>query len=318
MIQNSDLMIFVGGLESTTTNRDLLEHFGSFGVVRFCEVQCWKNNPTKYRGFAIMDIGDPTTYENILLTSQRLNGRPIEVKKLIVDKSELEEHTQSLNDRKVFVSNLPKKLTDVQLHQFFSQYGKVELAYIIKHHKDGKSKGFGFVLYHNKEDKEAVTQLADKIGFNIDGRKIACSSYVAKNKKSSGDNSSQSLSPQFEVNKKAAGSSNPKPFRSSPVSSLPNMLDQKKYSLGRDDRQHHNANIVSDNRDQRYYFNNVIASRMTDNRMKSRWNDEAGNSKSIFDDCYQKSTIPQPNDGHRIKTLQSSDDSRYRSNIQPY
>lgn len=176
----SDLMIFIGGLESRTSNRDLLQYFGSFGVVRFCEVQCWKNNPAKCRGFAIMDVADFTTYENILLTPHRLNGRQIEVKKLIHDKKELREQTNEIHERKIFVSSLPKKLTDIELSDYFSQFGPVELAYIIKHHRDGKSKGFGFVCFCDKTSKQKALALAQACSLQINGKNIVCSSYSSK------------------------------------------------------------------------------------------------------------------------------------------
>lgn len=176
----SDIMIFVGGLESNTTNRELLHYFGSFGAIRFCEVQTWKNNPSKCRGFAIMDVADYTTFENILLTPHRLNGRQIEVKKLINNKKELDEQTCDIQERKIFVSSLPKKLTDDELYEYFSQFGPVELAYIIKHHKDAKSKGFGFVCFCNKTTKQNALIMAQSGNLQINGKNIICSNYSLK------------------------------------------------------------------------------------------------------------------------------------------
>ena len=176
----SDLMIFIGGLESRTTNRELLNHFGSFGIVRYCKVQCWKNNPSKCRGFAVMDVADFSTFENILLTPHRLNGRQIEVKKLIHDKQELKQQTNEIHERKIFVSSLPKKLNDLELSEFFSQFGPVELAYIIKHHRDGKSKGFGFVCFSDKTSKQKALAMAQAGGLHINGKSIVCSSYSSK------------------------------------------------------------------------------------------------------------------------------------------
>lgn len=231
MRRRSELMIFVGGLESTITNSELLAYFGSFGVIRFCEVQCWKNNPVKCRGFALLDVADLTTYENILLTPHRLNGRAIEVNKMILNKEELEEHTQDLNDRKIFVSNLPKKLTDVDLAQFFSQYGEIELAYIIKHHKDNKSKGFGFILYYRKEDKAAAIDIADNDGLFINGKRITCQTYVAKCKKLTDSNNSESFSPDNEFHHMASDESYPLPPKSSQTCTSQRIIKKKQYSL---------------------------------------------------------------------------------------
>lgn len=236
----SDLTIFIGGLDSSTTNAELLKYFGCFGVIRSCEVQCWKNNRTKCRGFALIEIADFTTYENILLTPHRLNGRPIEVKRMISDKSELEEHTQDLNDRKVFVSNLPKKLTDTELAAYFSKYGQVELAYIIKHHKDNKSKGFGFVLYRHKNEKQKVTELAEKDGFVIDGKMIVCSSYKAKRNKADESSISESF---HDFDRKVPGGSDPLPETSGDSQNPEHQLRHKNYSLGRIETPDHNLKL---------------------------------------------------------------------------
>jgi len=258
---HSQLMIFVGGLESSTTNEELLKYFGCFGVIRFCEVQCWKNNPSKCRGFALMDVADYTTYENILLTPHRLKDRPIEVKRMITDKDELEEHTKDMNDRKVFVSNLPKKLTDLQLAEYFGQYGTVELAYIIKHHKDNKSKGFGFVLYCSKKDKEDVIRLSDKQGFNIEGKKIACTSYKMKTNKSNGSSNSVSFQ---EISRKVQGGSDPLHDKSNRIHYPEVMKPNKLNSLRNVDTpdQLLKLNIRSPNWMHDGYFNSMISTKM--------------------------------------------------------
>lgn len=127
-----------------------------------------------------MDVADFSTYENILLTPHRLNGRQIEVKKLIHDKQELKQQTNEIHERKVFVSSLPKKLTDIELSDYFSQFGSVELAYIIKHHRDGKSKGFGFICFSDRTSKQKALAMAQNGGLQINGKNIVCSSYSSK------------------------------------------------------------------------------------------------------------------------------------------
>ena len=195
----SSLMIFVGGLESKTTNHDLLQYFGQFGIIRGCEVQCWKNNPTKCRGFALIDIADYPTYEIILQSQHRIFNRPIECKKLIQDKEELNGHNQLMLDRKVFVSGLSKKVDDFTLSDYFSQFGSIEIAYIIKHHKDNKSKGFGFILFYEKESKENALKIAAINGLEIEGKKFHCTSYTSKHSEKEGN--SKTTATKFEKGK---------------------------------------------------------------------------------------------------------------------
>lgn len=288
----SDLMIFVGGLESSTTNHELLQHFGCFGVIRFCQVQCWKNNPAKCRGFALMDIADRSTFENILLTPHRLNGRPIEVKKMILDKEELEEHTTDLNKRKLFVSNLPKKLTDIELTEFFRQFGNVELAYIIKHHKDNKSKGFGFVLYRNQKDKESVLRQVQQDGITIQGKKVVCISYVAKKSKNSENISSESSIPMDNFRQQTGGGSDPLPVRPKNDNLETNSQKRKEYSLGRVETPNHylKLNIRKIGQNMNLGINSFMSTNMGDGFHNSSY--EGGTKLSVHEQGYFYGSSP--------------------------
>lgn len=183
--KGEELLIFVGGLSSSVTNQDLYTYFLQFGSIKRCDIQVWKNNPEKCRGFAIVEPAERETFVKILRGQHRLKGRPIECKKLIKDKDLLNSYSQELVERKIFVSGLSKSVDDQTLKDFFSQFGPVEIAYIIKHHKDSKSKGFGFVSFFNKEDKERALSHKD---LEINNKVIHCSSYCSKSEKSSGSN----------------------------------------------------------------------------------------------------------------------------------
>lgn len=169
--------IFVGGLSNTITNQDLLAYFGQFGNLVSCEVQMWKNNPTKCRGFAIIQVDSQSAYERILNQTHKLQGRAIECKTVIQDKTQLDSHSKEEQEKKIFVSGLCKRVDDEHLRTFFSQFGEVRMAYVVKHHKDKKSRGIGYVSFKNKESK--VKALA-ATGLVIEGKNICCSEYSTK------------------------------------------------------------------------------------------------------------------------------------------
>lgn len=175
--QSNELQMFVGGLSSSATNEELYEYFLQFGRIAWCQVQVWKNNPQKCRGFAILQPEDNETFSQILAHTHRLKGRLIECKRLIRDKDQLNSYSQELIERKIYVSGLAKDVGDNSLKVFFSQFGPVEMAYIIKHHKDSKSKGFGFVSFYDKADKDKVLALPE---IKIGARVVRCSSYCPK------------------------------------------------------------------------------------------------------------------------------------------
>ena len=175
---HQQLQLFVGGLASTVTNADLFQHFCQFGSILKCEVQVWKNNPEKCRGFAIVHTNDLHTFESILQATHRLKGRPVECKRMIREKEALLEYNQGLVERKLFVSGLAKSVDDQKLREFFSQFGPLEMAYIIKHHKDMKSKGFGFVCFCNREDKEKALAATELL---ICDKPVFVTNYCTKN-----------------------------------------------------------------------------------------------------------------------------------------
>eukprot|EP00029_Vermamoeba_vermiformis_P012118 TRINITY_DN6931_c1_g1_i1.p1 TRINITY_DN6931_c1_g1~~TRINITY_DN6931_c1_g1_i1.p1 ORF type:complete len:157 (-),score=46.33 TRINITY_DN6931_c1_g1_i1:242-691(-) len=73
---------------------------------------------------------------------------------------------------KVFVGGLAWATNDDSLRQAFEPYGEVESAQVVIHRDTGKSKGFGFVVFANKDDAEAA--IAKLNGADLDGRNIRC------------------------------------------------------------------------------------------------------------------------------------------------
>ena len=77
----------------------------------------------------------------------------------------------------IYVGNLSYEMTDAQMLELFTPYGKVNSARIIMNKYNGKSKGFGFVQMPNREEADkAVAEINDK---EYLGRKIKCN--IAKN-----------------------------------------------------------------------------------------------------------------------------------------
>jgi RNA recognition motif-containing protein len=62
---------------------------------------------------------------------------------------------------KLFVSNLPWKISEEELKELFSAVGEVYSVKIIKDRETGKSRGFGFIEMNNSE--KAIQDLHGKI-----------------------------------------------------------------------------------------------------------------------------------------------------------
>jgi len=69
------------------------------------------------------------------------------------------------NESKVFVGNLPFRLTSEDLKELFSKVGEVKDANVVT-----QSKGFGFVTFANEEaSKKAISEMDKK---EVQGREI--------------------------------------------------------------------------------------------------------------------------------------------------
>ena len=171
--------IFVGGLEWKITNEDLLDYFSSFGTVLHCAIQSWGSGmrKNKCRGFAFLTVADQATFNSIVSSFHRIGSRWIECKPKLSEAGVLNLQKLDSLDRKIFVRGLRKSMNENALKCYFEQFGGVELAYIIKNHKNCKSRGFGFVTFKNKEDKDRVLAIKE---LKIDGRAIQCFSYCSR------------------------------------------------------------------------------------------------------------------------------------------
>lgn len=134
------------------------------------------------------------TFDRILLQNpHKFDDRRIECKKRL-KKQKLAKYSKELLKRKIFVSGLPSYINSTRLQDFFEeQIGPVEIAYIIKHRKSKKSRGFGFVVFKNKEDREKVILQKE---FKVNDRTISCKPYEPKESTSK----NQQVEPNTEAN----------------------------------------------------------------------------------------------------------------------
>jgi RNA recognition motif-containing protein len=80
--------------------------------------------------------------------------------------------------KKLFIGSLAWATTDDGLREFFSQFGEVTEASVVKERDSGRSRGFGFVSFEN--DADADKAIAEGDGKELDGRNITVSEARSK------------------------------------------------------------------------------------------------------------------------------------------
>ncbi|MGM0599236.1 MAG: RNA recognition motif domain-containing protein [Candidatus Rifleibacteriota bacterium] len=74
---------------------------------------------------------------------------------------------------KIFVGNLPFAVDNSRLEQEFARFGQVESAKVIMDRNSGRSRGYGFVEFAEKESAdEAIAKMNEQ---EMDGRKLTVS-----------------------------------------------------------------------------------------------------------------------------------------------
>ncbi|XP_063698935.1 squamous cell carcinoma antigen recognized by T-cells 3 [Culicoides brevitarsis] len=144
----------------------------SFPELSIKNVNLIKNATGKTRGYGYIELDSELEVEKALaLDRKELDGRPVYISKINRDKSERQKfrYATDLEPNKLFVRGLPFEMTQEQVHELFAKYGKLKDVRLVVH-KSGKSKGFAYVEFENKNDaSNAILKLdqTDLQGFKL-------------------------------------------------------------------------------------------------------------------------------------------------------
>lgn len=78
---------------------------------------------------------------------------------------------------KVYVGNLPWSITDADLQDLFTPYGKVDSAQVVMDRESGRSRGFGFVELATEAARQAIAKLN---GHEIESRALRVNEAQSK------------------------------------------------------------------------------------------------------------------------------------------
>jgi RNA recognition motif-containing protein len=73
-------------------------------------------------------------------------------------------------NKKLYVGNLPYKVTSDELKNLFSEFGEIVDAVVITERDSGRSKGFGFVEFNTLEEAKKASETMNQK--EVDGRKL--------------------------------------------------------------------------------------------------------------------------------------------------
>jgi len=161
--------------------RDIEEFFSSVGKIRDVKlIIC--NKTRRFKGIAYVEFKDIESVTLAMgLAGQKLLGVPVVVQPSQAEKNRAASYGQDMmaanaangmgNNKgpmRLYVGSLHFNITEEMLQGIFEPFGKIQSIQLIMDQETQRSKGYGFITYHEAEDaKKALEQMN---GFELAGR----------------------------------------------------------------------------------------------------------------------------------------------------
>ncbi|XP_017949292.1 ELAV-like protein 2 isoform X4 [Xenopus tropicalis] len=153
--EDSKTNLIVNYLPQNMTQEELKSLFGSIGEIESCKLVRDKITEGQSLGYGFVNYIDPKDAEKAINT---LNGLRLQTKTIKV--SYARPSSASIRDANLYVSGLPKTMTQKELEQLFSQYGRIITSRILVDQVTGVSRGVGFIRFDKRiEAEEAIKGL---------------------------------------------------------------------------------------------------------------------------------------------------------------
>ncbi|XP_062372719.1 ELAV-like protein 2 isoform X1 [Sardina pilchardus] len=155
-IEDSKTNLIVNYLPQNMTQEELKSLFGSIGEIESCKLVRDKITALgQSLGYGFVNYAEPKDAEKAINT---LNGLRLQTKTIKV--SYARPSSASIRDANLYVSGLPKTMTQKELEQLFSQYGRIITSRILVDQVTGVSRGVGFIRFDRRvEAEEAIKGL---------------------------------------------------------------------------------------------------------------------------------------------------------------
>ncbi|XP_017850404.1 protein sex-lethal isoform X4 [Drosophila busckii] len=155
---NSNTNLIVNYLPQDMTDRELYALFRAIGPINTCRIM--RDYKTGYSfGYAFVDFTSEMDSQRAIKV---LNGITVRNKRLKV--SYARPGGESIKDTNLYVTNLPRTITDDQLETIFCKYGSIVQKNILRDKLTGRPRGVAFVRYNKREEaQEAISALNNVI-----------------------------------------------------------------------------------------------------------------------------------------------------------
>lgn len=185
--QPRSFKIFLGSLPPKTTKSLVRKTFGEYGKIKAIYLQFnKKNNFCKGSGYIV--LAKEQAYQKILEENITILGRKI-FKEPFLRGRKLKKKKKDFSSKRIFITDIPVDMSDKELKEIFTRFGKVEQAYRITC-CNGSKQPYGFVLYKDSSSalkchkiskvKVQDVVLSCRLFENKEGKEGPAGEYVPK------------------------------------------------------------------------------------------------------------------------------------------
>lgn len=153
-MDENNFKLIVNYLPQTLTDEDFRRMFEAVGKVSSAKIVRQRQTGFSY-GFGFVEYVNP---EDSARAIESLNSSPCQNKNLKVAYSRSSENTKGAN---LYITNIPKNISDDELQSLFQPYGHIINARILKDKSANSSKGVGFVLFESQDQANAAIDALD-------------------------------------------------------------------------------------------------------------------------------------------------------------
>lgn len=171
--------MFVGGLSYKVDNKMLRTHFEHFGNIKKALI-IRESSTGQSKGYGFVTFTCRKSYEealnsSILITGVKADCHPV------MTKRNLREKTSKDINLKIFVGGISQSTNKQTLEAYFGKYGPIEEIRILYDGNTGKSRGFAFVLFKERQSLEKALKYKSH---KIKGKVVELKEFSSKNKHS--------------------------------------------------------------------------------------------------------------------------------------
>jgi len=167
--------LFVANIGWNTTDDAFAKVFASYDGVT--EPIVMRNRATSAsRGFGFVTCESKEVADKIISSQLKLDGRALEFKPA-VSREEMAKPNGQPETKKLFVAGVSYDTTDESFQEYFSQFGEIESALIMRNRATKVSRGFGFVTF---VESQGVQACLPPVQLELDGRRLDVKPAVPK------------------------------------------------------------------------------------------------------------------------------------------